>query len=146
MRGRGENGTARLACRKRGCFREGDIAQVAADGGEVREGPADRLARLAVRGDRGELEPRVREREPQELTRDIPGAAEDDRGNARVHSSSSRSPECATASSPTAVITQSPSAAPFVIALNAGTFSRSRMMSTPTELSVDGPVTAAGSM
>src|SRR5688572_10288604 len=45
-----------------------------------------------------------------------------------------------------ASITQSPSAAPSVIALNAATPNLSRMMFTPTALSVAGPVTTVGSM
>ncbi len=43
-------------------------------------------------------------------------------------------------------MTQSPSAAPLVMALNAGTPNLSRMIFTPTALSVAGPVTTDGSM
>ena len=47
--------------------------------------------------------------------------------------------------SPTDSMIESPSAAPAASALNAGTLSWSRMMETPTSLSVAGPVTAIGS-
>ncbi len=142
-RGR-EHGGARLARHDVAGIRDGDVTQVPAGGREVREGLRDRLARLAVGGDRHQLEARMREREAQQFAGHVAGAAQDHGRRLRAHSDSSR--EWATASRPTAVITRSPSAAPLVMALNAGTPSCSRMMSTPTELSVDGPVTTAGSM
>src|SRR5687767_15521211 len=100
--------------------------------------------------------------EPDQLTGHIAGAAQHDGGNLFVHSvhesrlliscpiqrrySFAARSSARACVSPTELMMESPSAAPADKALNAGTFSCSWMMDTPTALSVEGPVTAMGSM
>ena len=83
---------------------------------QVPEELRDGLVRLAVGRDRREVEIRMRGEQAQQFARHVAGAAEHDRGDARVH--------CATATAgwaarPSAAMMWSPSAAPAVIALNA---------------------------
>src|SRR5579875_3570115 len=106
---------------------------------EVRERGRDRLAGLAVRQDACYLEDGVCGEQAQQLAGHVAAAAEDDRGNALAHAAAHFG------SRPTASMTWSPSAAPSVSALNARTPSCFSMMSTPTRLSVAGPVTTHGS-
>src|ERR1700739_3661295 len=98
-----------------------------------------RLARLTVRHDGGELELGMPGNEAQQFSGHIAGAAQNDSRNpCRAH-------DATPAFTPIASITRSPSAAPSVIALNAATPIWVLMMSTPTALSVAGPVTTQGS-
>src|SRR5207247_2341182 len=104
---------------------------------EMRECLRYALARLAVRHDRGQLELRVAGDQAQQLPGDVAGSTENDSGYLRAH--------CG-AFTPMASITRSPSAAPLVMALKAETPSWVVMISTPTWLSVEGPVTTQGSI
>src|ERR1700748_1068175 len=105
----------------------------------MRERTSHGFARLAVRHDRGELELWVPGNETQQLSGHVAGAAEHDCWNPR------RAHDATPAFTPIASITRSPSAAPSVIALNAATPIWVLMISTPTALSVAGPVTTQGS-
>src|SRR6185312_6834505 len=96
------------------------------------------LAGLAVGHNSGQLEVWMAGYQPQQLTRDISGTTQNDCRDLRAH--------CAATFTPIAWITRSPSAAPLVMALNADTPSWLVMISTPTWLSVEGPVTTQGSM
>src|SRR5205085_9863970 len=106
---------------------------------EVRERRRQRLARLAVGHHRRELEARMRGDQAQPLAGPVAGTAEHHGGDAPAHCT-------AAAASPSASITRSPSAAPLPMALQAGTPIWVVMISTPTWLSVAGPVTTHGSM
>src|SRR5262249_9732557 len=114
---------------------------------EMRKGFAHRLAGLAVRHHRRQLELRMPRDQAQQLAGHIAGTAEHDRGNlaVRVRHAAAPSATRVLPESPTASITRSPSAAPLLMALNADTPSCFSMMSTPTLLSVAGPVTTHGS-
>src|SRR5262249_25108248 len=104
---------------------------------QVRKRVSHRLARLAVRHHRRQLELRVSRNQAQHLTGPVAGAAEHDCWNSCTHAATP-------ALTPIASITRSPRAAPFVMALNAETPIWVVMISTPTALSVDGPVTTQG--
>src|SRR5689334_5021129 len=112
-------------------------ANIAVGACEVWKGLGDTLAGLAVGHDRRKLELRMTGEQAQQLSGNVTGAAEDDGRDLRAH--------CATFT-PMASITRSPSAAPSVMALQAGTLSWFVMISTPTRLSVEGPVTTQGSI
>src|SRR5439155_518313 len=101
--------------------RGGEAARVA----HVRRGE---LAQMLGHGD-----------EAQELPGYVAAAAEHHRRNPAAHCA-------AAAGSPSASITRSPRAAPLLMALQAGTPIWVVMISTPTWLSVAGPVTRHGSM
>src|SRR5262249_10921620 len=94
----------------------------------------------------GELEIRMAGDQAQQLAGDVAGAAENDGGNLRDRHAAAPSGAMSLPLRPTASITQSPSAAPALSALNACTPSCFSVISTPTLLSVDGPVTTQGSM
>src|SRR5262245_65742374 len=113
----------------------------------MRKGFAHRLARLAVRHHTRQLELRMPGDQAQQLAGHIAGAAEHNRRNlaGRVRHAAAPSATRVLPASPTASITQSPRAAPLLIALKARTPSCFSMMSTPTLLSVAGPVTTHGS-
>src|SRR5712671_7276737 len=95
------------------------------------------LARLAVRHDGGQIELRMPGNQAQQLPCDVTGPTQNDSGYLRAHRG---------AFTPMASITRSPSDAPLVMALKAGTPSWLVMISTPTWLSVEGPVTTQGSI
>src|SRR3569833_246219 len=91
--------------------------------GQVRKCLDDALARLAVRHDGRQLELRMTGNQAQQLARNIAGPPQDNGWDARAH--------CG-AFTPIASMTRSPRAAPFVMALKAGTPNCSVMTSTPT--------------
>src|ERR1700692_65938 len=105
----------------------------------MRKSISHRLARLTVRHDGGEFEVGMPRDETQQLPSYVARAAQNDGGYPR------RAHDATPAFTPIASITRSPSAAPSVIALNAATPIWVLMMSTPTALSVAGPVTTQGS-
>src|SRR3984957_8824937 len=105
---------------------------------QVRKRVRNRLSWLAIGHDRSELQLRMPGNQAQQLAGHIAGATENDCWNRRAH-------DATPAFTPIASITRSPSAAPSVIALNAATPIWVLMMSTPTALSVAGPVTTQGS-
>src|SRR5213075_1404327 len=114
-------------------------AQIGVGAGQVREGARHGLPRRTLRHHGRELEARVRGDEAQELPGYVAAAAEHHRRNPAAHCA-------AAAGSPSASITRSPRAAPLLMALQAGTPIWVVMISTPTWLSVAGPVTTHGSM
>src|SRR5277367_5377786 len=109
----------------------------------MREGFGHWLARLAVGHHRGQLQVRMPTDQPQQLTSHVAGAAEHKGGDRLAHSAAIAT--AALAPRPTDSITESPSAAGLLIALKAGTCICCTMISTPTWLSVAGPVTTHGS-
>src|SRR5690606_31724793 len=111
------------------------------DAREMRERGRDRLAGLARRYGAAELELRMLRDEPQKLSGDVARAAEQ-QYRPRAHGAAF----AASRARPVRARSRSPSAAPFAIALIAGTFERCSMMSMPTWLSVAGPVTTVGSI
>src|SRR5882757_8137043 len=115
----------------------GPEARVGIHTGEVWKCFRYALTRLAVRHDGSQLELRMAGDEAQQLACNIAGSTQNNGGDPCGH--------CG-AFTPIASMTRSPSAAPFVMALKAGTPSWSVMISTPTWLSVEGPVTTHGSM
>src|SRR5690606_31858119 len=106
---------------------------------EMREHRSDRFAAAAL-GHRGS-EPKLRmlADQAQQLAAHIPGGTEHDGGDAHA-----LTPSCRVR--PSSAAMRSPSVAPSVSALIAGNASLSRTCSTPTALSVAGPLTTAGSM
>src|ERR1019366_3346902 len=99
---------------------------------------------LAVGQDGGNCEARMPGEQPQQLTGDVTGAAQHNGGAPLGHAPTTfASP---TLLIPSLVMTKSPRSAGLLMALNASKFICSRMSSTPTILSVAGPVTALGSM
>ncbi len=114
-------------------------AQIGVGAGQVREGARHGLPRRTLRHHGRELEARVRGDQAQELPGYVAAAAEHHRRNPAAHCA-------AAAGSPSASITRSPRAAPLLMALQAGTPIWVVMISTPTWLSVAGPVTTHGSI
>ena len=85
VRGRREQGTARVLREPITYVVLAREAQIAECCGKVRKRLADRFAGLRIRHHACQLEVRVREHEPQHFAGHVAGAAEDQGGNARAH-------------------------------------------------------------
>src|SRR5258706_11255882 len=105
----------------------------------MRKGLAHRLARLAVAHHAGQHEVRMPGDQPQQFAGHVAGSTEYQRGYARLGHQAALT-ITALPVRPAASMAASPSAAGLLIALNARTPVCCWMMSTPTWLSVAGPV------
>src|SRR5690606_9884442 len=125
-------------------FRERDSVEGA---GEVGKHLRDAIAAAALGDGRGEGEMRMRRDQAQHFSANVAGSSDNDCTDAFPSSARTGAHEGAPGlpvRRPPA--TRSPSAALLVSALIAGTDMRVEIWSTPTALSVAGPVTTAGSM
>src|SRR5579862_3122771 len=142
----GENRWRRFIAEQRVDLLPGLEGLFRVDAGKMWKGAGHGLAAAAIRHDARQLQVRVIGKQAQQFAGHEAGAAENDSGHARHGYYSAVSACGARAPMPTASMTASPSAAGLLMALIAGTFICCLMMSTPTWLSVDGPVTTHGSM